>query len=96
MGQPERIKGPDGSPLLVNAGQAGYFRSAYDEKAFARLKASFGTLAAADQLGLLYDYWAFGQEGVAPVAQWLDLAASLPADANPVVWMQVADVAGPD
>ncbi|MDP1737353.1 MAG: M1 family metallopeptidase [Caulobacter sp.] len=94
MGQSERIKGPGRVPFLVNAGQAGYFRTAYDDKAFARLKAGFARLAPVDQLGLLYDYWAFGQEGVTPIAQWLDLAASLPADANPVVWMQVTDVLG--
>lgn len=92
MGRPARIKGPAGAPFLANHGQAGYFRTLYDDKAFARLKTGFGTLAPADQLGLLYDYWAFGQEGTAPVARWLDLAASLPAEANPVVWMQVADV----
>lgn len=94
MGQSVRIKGPAGAPFLANAGQAGYFRTLYDDKAFDRLKTSFGTLAPADQLGLLYDYWAFGQEGTAPVSDWLDLAAKLPADANPVVWMQVSDVLG--
>ncbi|MBI5939933.1 MAG: M1 family metallopeptidase [Caulobacterales bacterium] len=94
MGQSVRIKGPADAPFLANYGQAGYFRTLYDDKAFGRLKTSFGTLAPADQLGLLYDYWAFGQEGTAPVARWLDLAANLPADANPVVWMQVTDVLG--
>ncbi|MCF8505346.1 MAG: M1 family metallopeptidase [Caulobacter sp.] len=94
MGQSVRLKGPAGAPLLVNFGQAGYFRTAYDAKAFSRLQATFGSLAPADQLGLLYDYWAFGQQGTAPVSRWLDLAASLPADANPVVWMQVVDVLG--
>jgi aminopeptidase N len=92
MGQSVRIKGPEGAPFLANFGQSGYFRTLYDDKALGRLKAGFGTLAPADQLGLLYDYWAFGQEGTAPVSQWLDLAASLPADANPVVWMQAVDV----
>lgn len=94
MGQSVRLKGPDGAPLLVNFGQAGYFRTAYEARAFSRLQAIFGTLAPADQLGLLYDYWAFGQQGTEPVSRWLDLAASLPADANPVVWMQVVDVLG--
>lgn len=94
MSQPVRIKGPAGAPFLANYGQTGYFRTLYDDKAFSRLKARFGTLAPADQMGLLYDYWAFGQEGTAPVSRWLDLAASLPADANPVVWMQVIDVLG--
>lgn len=94
MGQSVRLKGPAGAPLLVNFGQAGYFRTAYDAKAYSRLQAIFGTLAPADQLGLLYDYWAFGQQGTEPVSRWLDLAASLPADASPVVWMQVVDVLG--
>lgn len=94
MGQSVRIKGPAGAPLLVNFGQTGYFRTAYDEKAFARLRTGFAGLDPADQLGLLYDSWAFGQEGAAPVSRWLDLAAGLPADANPVVWMHVVDVLG--
>ena len=94
MNQSVRLKGPAGAPLLVNFGQAGYFRTLYDDKAFNALKADFGRLAPVDQLGLLYDYWAFGQEGTAPISQWLDLAASLPADASPVVWMQVTDVLG--
>ncbi|MDP1629865.1 MAG: M1 family metallopeptidase [Caulobacter sp.] len=94
MDRPARITGPRDAALLANAGQTGYFRTAYDDKAFSRLQARFGSLDAIDQLGLLYDSWAFGQEGVAPVARWLDLAASLPADANPVVWNQVSDVLG--
>ena len=92
MSQSVRLKGPAGAPLLVNVGQTGYFRTAYDDKAFTRLRARFGVLAPADQLGLLYDYWAFGQEGAAPISRWLDLTTSLPADANPVVWMHVVDV----
>lgn len=92
MSRPARIGGPAGGALLANAGQAGYFRTAYDAAAFGRLKAGFATLAPADQLGLLYDYWAFGQEGVRPVGDYLDLAAATPADAHPVVWMQVVDV----
>lgn len=94
MGQPVRLTGPAGAPLLVNSGQTGYFRTLYDDRAFGALRAGFGGLAPADQLGLLYDYWAFGQEGVAPIGRWLDLAASLPANADPVVWMQVVDVLG--
>jgi aminopeptidase N len=94
MNHSVRLKGPAGAPLLVNFGQAGYFRTLYDDKAFAALKADFGRLEPVDQLGLLYDYWAFGQEGVAPIGHWLDLAASLPAGSDPVVWMHVVDVLG--
>ncbi|MFZ5670687.1 MAG: M1 family metallopeptidase [Pseudomonadota bacterium] len=92
MGRSVRVKGPEGGGLLANAGQAGYFRTVYDEAAFSRLKSRFGQLRPVDQLGLLYDYWAFGQEGVRPVGDYLDLAAATPADAHPVVWMQVVDV----
>lgn len=85
----------DGSgPFIANLGQSGYFRTAYDEAAFAGVRKRFTSVQPADQLGLLYDYWAFGQEGTAPIADYLDLAAGLPADANPVVWMQVVDVIG--
>lgn len=87
------VRGAEGLGA-VNAGQNGYFRTLYDVRAFRGVKGRFTALPPADQLGLLYDYWAFGQEGTAPVADWLDLAASLPADANPVVWMQVVDVLG--
>ena len=85
----------DGSgPFIANLGQSGYFRSAYDEAAFTAIRGRFNSVPPADQLGLLYDYWAFGQEGTTPIADYLDLAASLPADANPVVWMQVVGVIG--
>lgn len=73
------------APYIVNAGQSGYFRVLYDAANFERLRANFRTLATADQLGLLLDYWAFGRSGDAPFTNYLDLVAQVPADANPAL-----------
>lgn len=72
-------------PYLVNAGQSAFFRVLYDRANFRSLVANMRTLDPADQLGLLLDYWAFGRSGDAPFTDYLDLAAQLPADANPAI-----------
>lgn len=83
------VSGP--GPTVVNYGQTGYFRTDYDDRAFARLAKGFAGLQPADQLGLLNDGWALGEAGMRPLARWFALAEQLPADANPIVWIQVAD-----
>ena len=72
-------------PYLVNAGQTAFFRTLYDDANFARLRDAFTTLDTTDQLGLLLDYYAFGRSGDASFANYLDLVAQLPADANPAL-----------
>jgi aminopeptidase N len=79
-------------PLLVNAGQQGYARVLYRGKTFDSLRPRFGALPAVDQLGLLNDAWALALAGDAPASHLMDLAALLPADANPVVWKRLLDV----
>ena len=79
-------------PLLVNAGQHGYARVLYRGETFDSLRPRFGSLSAVDQLGLLNDAWAFALAGEAPSSHVMDLAALLPADANPVVWNRVLKV----
>jgi len=37
----------------------------------------------------LYDAWALGQSGYAPITNYLDLTRKIPLDADPVVWIQV-------
>ncbi|HEX8783273.1 MAG TPA: ERAP1-like C-terminal domain-containing protein, partial [Steroidobacteraceae bacterium] len=81
-------------PLLINAGQLGYARVLYRGETFDSLKPRLGSLAAVDQLGLLNDSWAFAVAGNAPVSRVMDLAALLPADANPVVWDRLLDIFG--
>ncbi|MBI1186565.1 MAG: M1 family peptidase [Alphaproteobacteria bacterium] len=77
-------------PLIVNAGQAAFFRTLYAPTDLAQITRTFASLQAIDQLGILSDYWAFGRASAAPLTNYLDLTAALPADADPNVAMQVA------
>ena len=61
-------------PVVVNAGQAGYFRTLYTPRAFAGVSASFAKLPAIDQLGVISDAWALGLNGQQAVTDALDLA----------------------
>jgi len=70
---------------VVNAGQAGYFRTAYHKALWRPLARRFASLPAADQLGLIYDTRALGEAGVAPMSAFLDLAAGVQPDVDPVV-----------
>lgn len=69
-------------PLLVNAGQTGYYRTLYTADQLARLKSAFGSLGAVDQYGLLNDSLALSYAGYQPIAPSLDLIAAVPASAN--------------
>ncbi len=76
---------PAAATAVINAGQTGYFRSAYSPALWASLAPTFARLPAADQLGLLYDSRALGEAGFAPMSDFLALARNAPADADPVV-----------
>jgi aminopeptidase N len=81
---------PGCGPVVVNAGQMGYYRTLYPRGHFASLTAAFPRLAAVDQLGLLADAFALGMSGYQPASDVLDLVAATPPDADPQVWGQVA------
>jgi aminopeptidase N len=81
---------PGCDPVVVNAGQSGYYRTLYAPAQFARLAGRFAALRPIDQLGLLSDGWALGTAGLAPVSDVLELARVTPADADPQVWGRVA------
>jgi aminopeptidase N len=83
---------PQSVPLasVINAGQGGYFRVAYDQAAFTPLADQFGRLPVADQYGLLKDSLALGMAGETPLTNYLRLSAALPADADAVVWYEQA------
>jgi aminopeptidase N len=85
---------PGCGPLLLNAGQAGYFRTLYPEAQVAQLRGGFGKLATIDQLGLMNDIWALGMAGEQPLSDYLDLAAAVPAGAAPELWQEVAGALG--
>jgi aminopeptidase N len=69
-------------PLLVNAGQTGYYRTLYTADQLVSLQNAFGSLDAVDQYGLLNDSLALSYAGYQPIGRSLDLIAAIPASAN--------------
>jgi aminopeptidase N len=83
---------PGCGALVVNAGQAGYYRTLYAPKDFAALAASFDKLAPIDQLGLLSDSWSLGMAGLQPASSFLELAKAAPLSSDPKVWTRIAQL----
>jgi aminopeptidase N len=81
-------------PVVVNAGQTGYFRTQYSPAAFQALRADFAKLAPIDQLGVMADAWSLGLAGQQPASDILDLIAALPDDAEPQGWGRAAGAFG--
>jgi len=79
---------PQGS--VVNAGQTGYFRVLYRERAFAALRERFGRLSPDDQLGIIEDEETLGEAGETPMANFLSLAQHLAPDTDPLIWSVVS------
>jgi aminopeptidase N len=75
---------------VVNAGQAGYFRTRYAPELWAKLTPRFAELDPADQLGLLYDARALGETGLSPIGDFLQLAVVAADAREPVVLAAVA------
>jgi aminopeptidase N len=72
-------------PYIVNAGQAGYYRSLYPAANVTALAKNFAKVPSIDQLGLLADNWQIGQAGYQPISLSLDLVNAVPANASPFV-----------
>jgi aminopeptidase N len=70
---------------LLNAGQTGYFRSAYSPELWQAVVGIFERLNPEDQLGLIYDSRALGEAGYAPLTDFLALAKTAQDAADPVV-----------
>jgi aminopeptidase N len=66
---------PDRAGVIVNEGQAGYFRTLYDPALLKAVTAHFRDLSAEDQLGVLNDSRALGYSGYAPLTDFLGLAS---------------------
>lgn len=88
--KPQTVSVQGAPPVVVNAGQVGYFRTAYAQPLFDALVGAVTTLSAADQLGLVSDSWALGEGGYGPVSNFLEVSRRLPVDAEPLVWKRVA------
>ena len=81
---------PGCGPVLVNAGQSGYYRTLYPQAQFAALRDHLAQLSSLDQLGLMNDTWSLGLAGLQPASDYLDLAAATPVDADPQIWGDIA------
>jgi hypothetical protein len=76
-------------PVVINAGQLGYYRSLYTPAGLAALTTNLAHLPPIDQSGLVADQLELAYAGYQPMAGALDLLAAVPGDANP----RVADLA---
>lgn len=76
-------------PAIVNAGELGYFRTAYSPMLFDAVLNAFSGLPASDQVGVADDAWALGRAGYVPVSQFLDLTTRVPQSADPAVWARI-------
>lgn len=83
---------PGCGPVLVNAGQSGYFRTLYAPAGFAAVAAGFAKLAPIDQLGVLSDTYALAMAGLQPASDFLELAQATPLAADPQVWGKIAGI----
>ncbi|CAD2244716.1 M1 family metallopeptidase [Xanthomonas arboricola] len=80
------------APVVVNAGQKGYFRTWYAPAQFKALTTRFAALPVVDQVGVLNDTNALAGAGVQAQADVLDLTAQVAAGASPDVWDMVASI----
>ncbi|MEO0030709.1 MAG: hypothetical protein RIS94_467 [Pseudomonadota bacterium] len=72
-------------PVLLNAGQLGYYRTLYTPAMLKALRKGLPTLKPMDQMGLVADNIALSYAGYQPLAPSLDLLAAVPGTANPVL-----------
>ncbi|TDK62760.1 M1 family metallopeptidase [Sapientia aquatica] len=82
-------------PVVVNAGQAGYYRTVYPQKMFKDdLLANFTKLAPIDQLGLLSDSWSLGLSGQTSMSDVLALTTEAAKSSNPQIMAKVTSIFG--
>ncbi|KFN43652.1 M1 family metallopeptidase [Arenimonas oryziterrae] len=86
------VRVPGCGPVVVNAGQSGYYRTLYSPAQFAGIRNGFATLAPIDQLGVMSDSWSLGVAGLQPTSDFLDLASATPVDADPQIWGKISRV----
>lgn len=80
--------------IKANAGDAGYYRVAYEPELFEKLRQRLNELPPADRLNLLNDSWAMVVANRGPISGYLDLAKSLKGEKTFAIWSQVISVLG--
>ena len=87
-----RLAVPGCGPLVVNYGQAGYYRTLYSPALLAGLTRNFPALRPIDQIGLLADTWALGLAGYQSASAALDMIDTVPTTGNSRLWIRAADI----
>ncbi|MDB6017722.1 MAG: Aminopeptidase [Pedosphaera sp.] len=78
-----------GKVIKINAGDAGYYRVAYEPRLFQALQQRINELPALDRLDLLNDVWAMVEAGRAAAPAYLDLTQSLRDEKVFAIWNQI-------
>ena len=78
-----------GQLVKLNAGDAGYFRAAYDGAHFEKLLSSASQWPEADKVNLLSDTWALVEAERRPIADYFMLVETLRADDGLALWEQI-------
>jgi len=87
-GRETQVTVPGCGPLLVNAGQTGYYRSLYPAAAAEQLRADFERIDPVDEYGLVRDQLALSEAGYQPMGIGLDFTAAIPTNARPELQSQ--------
>jgi aminopeptidase N len=82
QGPTTQIAVPGCGPLLINAGQTGYYRTLYQRSEAQALQTAFPSLDAVDQFGVTNDQLALSDAGYQPMAVGLDFLNEAPANGN--------------
>jgi aminopeptidase N len=90
-GPTTQITVPGCGPLLVNAGQTGYYRTLYRPEQAAALTSALPKLSPVDQYGEIADATALSTAGYQPMAIGLDFLAAMPSNGSGPVVDRVID-----
>jgi aminopeptidase N len=82
QGAATQLSVPGCGPLLINAGQTGYYRTLYQPAQAQALQAAFPTLSTVDQFGLMNGQLALSTAGSQPMAVGLDFLNEVPGNGN--------------
>src|SRR5579883_1522756 len=87
------VDAPASDWVKLNAGQAGFYLSQYDDAGWKALAAAVGSLAlpAMDRYGLQEDAYSLMRAGYLPVPGYLRFAGSYARETNPYAWGGVLD-----
>jgi puromycin-sensitive aminopeptidase len=77
--------------IVVNATQAGYFRTLYEPTLLHPLVTHFGELSPIDQAGLLNDTHALGLAGREPLSDYLEVTRGASPNSNAEVLRSISD-----